>query len=99
MDWPAAWAVVSLGALLRSASAVRRTRVFRGRAPGRPYDAEIAYVDAELGKLLKPLDRSRTAIVITSDHGEALGEHGEPDHGFFLYDATLRVPLLWRLPA
>ena len=66
--------------------------------PGRPYDAEIAYVDAELGKLLKPLDRSRTAIVVTSDHGEALGEHGEPDHGFFLYDATLRVPLIVAAP-
>jgi choline-sulfatase len=71
---------------------------FEARAPGRPYDAEIAYVDAELGKLLKPLDRSRTAIVITSDHGEALGDHGEPDHGLFLYDATLRVPLIVAAP-
>ena len=67
---------------------------YAGALPGRPYDAEIAFVDAELGRLLAAVDRSRTLVVITSDHGEALGEHGEPDHGFFLYDATLRVPLL-----
>jgi arylsulfatase A-like enzyme/Tfp pilus assembly protein PilF len=62
--------------------------------PGRPYDAEIAFVDAELGRLLASVDRSRTLVVITADHGEALGDHGEPDHGFFLYDSTLRVPLI-----
>src|SRR5688572_14949961 len=55
--------------------------------PGRPYDAEIAFVDAELGRLLASVDRGRTLIVLTADHGEALGDHGEPDHGFFLYDA------------
>lgn len=67
-------------------------------AGNRPYDAEIAYVDAEIGSLLGKLDRSRTAVIVTSDHGEALGEHGEPDHGFFLYDATLRVPLIVAAP-
>lgn len=61
---------------------------------GRPYDAEVSYVDAELGTLLAAVDRSRTLIVVTADHGEALGDHGEPDHGFFLYDSTLRVPLI-----
>jgi choline-sulfatase len=63
-------------------------------APGRPYDGEIAFVDAELGRLLAAVDRRRTVIVVTADHGEALGDHGEPDHGFFLYDATLHVPLI-----
>lgn len=63
-------------------------------AVGRPYDAEIAFVDAELGTLLASIDRRRTLVIVTADHGEALGEHGEPDHGFFLYDATLRVPLI-----
>ena len=63
-------------------------------APGRPYDAEIAYVDAEIGRLLASVDRASTIVVVTSDHGEALGEHGEPDHGYFLYDATLSVPLI-----
>lgn len=64
------------------------------RSPGRPYDAEIAYVDAEIGSLLTSVNRAGTVVVLTSDHGEALGEHGEPDHGFFLYDATLSVPLI-----
>jgi arylsulfatase A-like enzyme/Tfp pilus assembly protein PilF len=63
-------------------------------APGRPYDAEIAYADAEIGRLLASVDRANTIVVVTSDHGEALGEHGEPDHGYFLYDATLHVPLI-----
>ena len=63
---------------------------YAAAAPGRPYDAEIAFVDAEIGALLGRLDRSRTIVVVTADHGEALGEHGEPDHGFFLYDATLQ---------
>ena len=40
------------------------------------------------------VDRSRTVVVVTADHGESLGEHGEPDHGFFLYDSTLHVPLI-----
>ena len=71
---------------------------FAAASGGRPYDAEIAYVDSELGALLKPLDRGRTAVIVTSDHGEALGDHGEPDHGFFLYDATLRVPLIISAP-
>jgi choline-sulfatase len=62
---------------------------------GRPYDAEVSYVDAELGTLLASVDRSRTLIVVTADHGEALGDHGEPDHGFFLYDSTLHVPLIF----
>ncbi len=63
-------------------------------APDRPYDAEIAYVDAELGRLLGMVDLRRTLVIVTSDHGEALGDHGEPDHGFFLYDSTLHVPLI-----
>jgi arylsulfatase A-like enzyme/Tfp pilus assembly protein PilF len=63
-------------------------------APGRPYDGEVAYVDATLGDLLKRLDRRTTFIVVTADHGESLGEHGETDHGFFLYDSTLHVPLI-----
>ena len=66
--------------------------------PGRPYDAEVAFTDAEIGRLLSAVDRKRTVVVVTADHGEALGDHGEPDHGFFLYDATLRVPLVIAAP-
>jgi choline-sulfatase len=72
---------------------------FSAAAPGRPYDAEIAYVDAELGILLNAIDRRRTVIIVTADHGESLGDHGESDHGFFLYDATLHVPLIVAGPA
>ncbi|GAB4250182.1 MAG: hypothetical protein Kow00109_26140 [Acidobacteriota bacterium] len=67
-----------------------------------PYDCEIAYADAALGSLFDWLRRANlyesTCIVVTSDHGEGLGEHGEDTHGLFLYDATLHIPLLVKLP-
>jgi arylsulfatase A-like enzyme len=70
----------------------------RSRHFGRPYDGEIAYADAELGRLLEAIDArfpdGRTLVAVTSDHGESLGEHGEPTHAFGVYDATQRVPLL-----
>jgi arylsulfatase A-like enzyme/Tfp pilus assembly protein PilF len=68
----------------------------------RPYDGEVAYADAQLGRLLAWLDQSgqrpRTLVVVTSDHGEGLGDHGEDEHMFFVYDSTLRVPLLFSWP-
>jgi len=75
---------------------------YRREYPGRPYDGEVAYVDSLLGNLftamkLRDLDRN-TVVVFTSDHGESLGEHGEKTHGYFLYDSTLRVPLIVRDP-
>lgn len=64
----------------------------------RPYDAELAYVDEQIGRLIAALAESgaleHTLIVVVGDHGESLGEHGELTHGMTLYDATLRVPLL-----
>jgi choline-sulfatase len=63
-----------------------------------PYDGEVAFADRELGRLLAALDArgalARTVVVAMSDHGEGLGEHGEGTHGLFLYDSTLRVPLI-----
>jgi arylsulfatase A-like enzyme/Tfp pilus assembly protein PilF len=63
-----------------------------------PYDGEIAYMDAQVGRLLDGLDQlglgSRTLIIAVGDHGESLGEHGELTHGIFLYDATLHIPLI-----
>src|SRR5207248_42045 len=67
-----------------------------------PYDGEIAYADAQLGRLIDWLKSSRryasTLIVFVADHGESLGEHSENEHGFFLYTATTRVPLIVKLP-
>jgi choline-sulfatase len=61
-----------------------------------PYDGEIAFVDRQLARLLQALDvtkeSGRTLVLVTADHGESLGEHGEGTHGVFVYDATLRVP-------
>jgi arylsulfatase A-like enzyme len=67
-----------------------------------PYDGEIAYSDSVLGKLLNQLRAQglfeNSVIAMMSDHGESLGDHGEEFHGFFLYDATIHVPLLMKLP-
>jgi len=61
-----------------------------------PYDGEIAFVDAQIARLLQHLaDRAvldATVTLLTADHGESLGEHGEETHGVFIYDSTLRVP-------
>jgi arylsulfatase A-like enzyme/Flp pilus assembly protein TadD len=68
----------------------------------RPYDGEIAFADEQVGRLiayLKAKDLYRnTLIVLTGDHGESLGEHGEKTHGFFIYNATLHVPVIVHLP-
>ncbi len=67
-----------------------------------PYDGEVAYTDAASGRFLDRLRQqglyAPATIVIVADHGESLGEHGERTHGTFLYDATIRVPLLIKLP-
>ncbi|MEW6363889.1 MAG: sulfatase-like hydrolase/transferase [Acidobacteriota bacterium] len=61
---------------------------------GTAYDGEIAFVDEELARLLDALDRQTTIVIVAGDHGESLGEHREDTHGLFVYDSTLRVPLL-----
>lgn len=66
---------------------------FGARFPGHPYDAAAAYVDAEVGRLLAGLPPG-TIVAVAADHGESLGEHGEPTHGALLFEPTLRVPLL-----
>jgi choline-sulfatase len=58
------------------------------------YDGEIAYVDAQVGRLLAAVDRTNTIVVIAGDHGESLGEHGELTHGLLLYQPALHVPLI-----
>jgi arylsulfatase A-like enzyme/Flp pilus assembly protein TadD len=75
---------------------------FKTRYESSPYDGEIAYVDSAVGTLLTALRAhglyDQTLVVVVADHGEAFGEHGERSHGLFLYDETLRVPLLVKLP-
>ena len=62
------------------------------------YDGEIAYADHELGRLVDWLKARQlyagSVIAVLSDHGESLGEHGEDEHGFFLYNSTVHVPLI-----
>jgi arylsulfatase A-like enzyme/Flp pilus assembly protein TadD len=76
---------------------------FRTRFADSPYDGEIAYADSQLARLVAYLKQQglygRTLILFASDHGESLGEHGEKEHGFFVYHSTLHVPLLVKPPA
>ena len=68
------------------------------RGVASPYDGEIAFVDAQLGRLLRRVEElgkgAPTLVLVTADHGESLGEHGEDTHGIFLYDSTIRVPFI-----
>jgi len=67
-----------------------------------PYDGEIAYADEIVGRLVDTLKRrgdyERALIILLSDHGEGLGDHGEMEHGIFLYSETTKVPLVVKLP-
>ena len=76
---------------------------FRSTYAARPYDGEIAYVDREIGALLSGLAAlgklDDTLIVVASDHGEGLGEHGEQTHSLLVYDSTLHTPLVICPPA
>lgn len=69
---------------------------FRERHPHEPYLGEVEAADFYLGKYLTPiLDQNRdTMVIVTGDHGESLGEHGESTHGLFAYEATLHIPLI-----
>ncbi len=73
-----------------------------GPKPRDRYDGEVAFVDEHLGRVLAALDKSpfagRTAVVVTSDHGEAFNEHGMIRHGFELWEELVRVPLIVKVP-
>jgi arylsulfatase A-like enzyme/cytochrome c-type biogenesis protein CcmH/NrfG len=76
---------------------------FRTRYDSNPYDGEVAYADSVVGQLLDHLRATHlydnSVIAVAADHGEAFGEHGERGHGIFLYDPTIHVPLLFKMPA
>jgi Flp pilus assembly protein TadD len=75
---------------------------FRSQFAADAYAGEVAAVDAALGPILQPIldqgSATDTLVVVTSDHGEALGDHGESTHGIFAYEATLQVPLIVYYP-
>ena len=75
---------------------------FKAQYEKQPYDGEVAYVDYSLGRLLSFLRENdgfdNTLVILTGDHGESLGEHGELTHGCFAYNATLWVPLIIIVP-
>ncbi len=75
---------------------------FRRQYPNNLYDAEIAYTDQQLGRFLdavaKKSPADKTLIVLLADHGEGLGDHGEYEHGVFLYDSTVRIPWIMAGP-
>jgi arylsulfatase A-like enzyme/Flp pilus assembly protein TadD len=76
---------------------------FAARYRESPYDGEIAYMDTEVGRLLDLVAERRragrpTLVAAIGDHGEALGEHGEVTHNYFIYSATQRVPFMLSLP-
>jgi arylsulfatase A-like enzyme/Tfp pilus assembly protein PilF len=74
---------------------------YRSRFPPTPkgaYDAEIAFTDAQVGRLFDALELQgrldETLVVVVGDHGEMLGEHGEQTHGFFIYEPATHIPLI-----
>lgn len=75
---------------------------FREKYAADPYSGEVAYVDDQLGVLLDFLQNRRllekTVIILTADHGEALGEKGEDTHSYFAYNNTIHVPLFVHIP-
>jgi choline-sulfatase len=75
---------------------------YASRYPGTPYLGEIAYTDAVVGRLMAWLrdngQLDRTIVVVTADHGESLGDHGEAAHAYFIYNATTHVPFIVRTP-
>src|SRR5882724_10391886 len=77
---------------------------FHSQYAKQPYEGEVAYADSQLGRLFAWLKHApnnlydNTLIVFLSDHGESLGEHGEKEHGFFIYDSTVHVPLVMKPP-
>ena len=76
---------------------------FKSMYPNRPYEGEVAYTDSLIGEFRTSLEErgllDRSLVILTADHGEGLGDHGEASHGFFVYDTTIHVSLIVRPPA
>jgi arylsulfatase A-like enzyme/Tfp pilus assembly protein PilF len=67
-----------------------------------PYDSEIAYAYEQIGKIFEALEErglyDDSLIVLTADHGEGLLDHGEPTHSLYVFDSTMHVPMIWKVP-
>ena len=76
---------------------------FKSQYPGRAYDGEVAYTDSLIGEFRQALEErgllASSLVMLTADHGEGLGDHGEASHGFFVYDSTIHVSLIVRPPS
>ena len=75
---------------------------YRSRYAGRPYRGEIAFADAQVGRIVEFLESrgllERTVVAVLGDHGEGLGDHGENAHGFFIYQSVAHIPLVIHAP-
>ena len=75
---------------------------YRTRFASRPYAGEVAFVDSQVGRLIRFLEQrgllEKTIVAIVGDHGESLGEHAESTHGFFVYNSVLHVPFAIAAP-
>jgi arylsulfatase A-like enzyme/tetratricopeptide (TPR) repeat protein len=73
--------------------------LYDAHAPHEPsYDGAITFADSQVGRLLKSINKDNTIIIVVADHGEGLGDHGEDEHGYFIYDYAVHVPLIARIP-
>ena len=76
--------------------------LFGTKFQSQPYDAEVAYVDQQIERLVNDLEARglthNTLIIVAGDHGEGLGDHGESTHAYMLYESTMRVPLIMKSP-
>lgn len=75
---------------------------YKSQYAGHPYRGEVAFTDAQVGRVVQFLEErgllEKTVIMVIGDHGESLGEHGEDQHGFFIYEAATHVPFIVRTP-
>jgi arylsulfatase A-like enzyme len=80
----------------------RTPEPYRTHYAADPYEGSLAFVDSQVDRVMQWLDShqqlSRTLIVVAGDHGESLGDHEELEHGIFLYESVLHVPLIMRVP-